>query len=91
VFRDRGPNDGQGRSLRDFDLSERLFRYPVSYLIYSRAFDGLVEPVRERVEQRLREVLTGADTSPEFAHLSDDLRQSILEILGDTKPELLVE
>ena len=40
-FTARGPRDHQGRSLRDFDLKTRLFRYPCSYLIYSKAFDAL--------------------------------------------------
>lgn len=34
-FARRGPRDGRGRSLRDFDLQRRLFQYPCSYLIYS--------------------------------------------------------
>ena len=36
-FRERGPKDTQGRSLREFDLQTRLFKYPCSYLIYSEA------------------------------------------------------
>lgn len=83
-----GPRDRKGRSLRDFDLKTRLFRYPCSYLIYSRAFDALPAPMKDRVYRRLREVLTGADTSAEFAHLSADDRRAILEILLDTKPGL---
>jgi hypothetical protein len=57
TFPDRGPRDSQGRSLRDFDLQTRLFRYPLSYMIYSRAFDALPEQVRTRVYRRLREEL----------------------------------
>src|SRR5262249_359136 len=34
-FAAQGPKDEQGRSLRDFDLQTRLFKYPCSYLIYS--------------------------------------------------------
>ena len=49
TFPERGPRDGKGRSLRDFDLQKRLFRYPLSYLIYSAAFDGMPDVVRERV------------------------------------------
>ncbi len=33
-FTARGPRDSQGRSLREFDLNQRLFKYPCSYLIY---------------------------------------------------------
>ena len=39
------------------------------------------------VYRRLREVLTGADTRLEFAHLSPSDRTAILEILRDTKPD----
>jgi hypothetical protein len=31
TFPQRGPRDKQGRSLRDFDLQKRLFRYPLSH------------------------------------------------------------
>ena len=40
-FAAAGPRDAQGRSLRDFDLQRRLFKYPCSYMIYSEAFDAL--------------------------------------------------
>ena len=33
VFAKAGPRDKQGRSLRDIDLTRRLFRYPCSYMI----------------------------------------------------------
>ena len=56
-FAARGPRDSKGRSLRDFDLKTRLFRYPCSYLIYSRAFDSLPGEVKEYVYQRLWEIL----------------------------------
>src|SRR4029453_6036895 len=34
-FSARGKRDASGRSLREFDLKTRLFRYPLSYMIYS--------------------------------------------------------
>src|SRR5262249_14740086 len=37
-FAARGPFDKKGRSLRQFDLKTRLFKYPCSYLIYSKSF-----------------------------------------------------
>jgi hypothetical protein len=88
TFPKRGPRDSKGRSLRDFDLNRRLFRYPLSYMIYSAAFDALPETVRDRVYQRIYEVLTERDADPKFAHLSIEDRKSILEILRDTKPTL---
>jgi len=76
TFPREGPRDRKGRSLRDFDLEKRLFRYPLSYMLYSRHFDGLPRDVRERLCRRLHELLPGEE------------RQAILEILHDTKPGL---
>lgn len=87
-FAARGPFDKQGRSLRQFDLHTRLFKYPCSYLIYSKAFTALPAPVKEFVLKRMWEVLSGKDTSPAFAHLSPADRKAIREILCDTLPNL---
>ena len=87
-FAKRGPRDPEGRSLRDFDLEKRLFKYPCSYLIYSRSFDELPTEAKERVLHRMWEVLSGKDNSKEFAHLRPEDRQSILEIIRATKPGL---
>jgi hypothetical protein len=83
----RGPRDKQGRSLRELDLRKRLFRYPCSFLIYSEQFDGLPALAKEYVYRRLWEVLSGKDTTPQFAHLTPEDRQAITEILLETKPE----
>lgn len=87
-FQSEGPRDTRGRSLRDFDLNKRMFKYPCSYMIYSPSFDRLPEKVKQYVVSRLHDVLTGKDTSEEFSHLSADDRNAILEILTETKPEL---
>ena len=89
-FVSQGPWDGRGRSLRQLDLNVRLFRYPLSYLIYSEAFDALPDLVRAYVYRRLREVLSGQDQGDEFAHLSDQDRLAILEILEETKADFRV-
>jgi len=86
-FADRGPRDSHGRSLREFDLKTRLFRYPLSYMIYSNSFTEMPEKVKAYVYRRLSEVLTGTDQSADFAHLSRSDRTAILEILRDTKPD----
>ena len=87
-FSARGPRDSHGRSLRDFDLERRMFRYPCSYLIYSRSFDELPGEAKALVLERLWEVLSGKDKSPEFSHLSADDRTAIFEIIRETKPGL---
>src|SRR5262249_36251390 len=86
-FSASGPRDSRGHSLRDFDLKTRLFRYPLSYMIYSRAFSEMPEQVKGYVYRRLNEVLTGRDQSRDFAHLSRSDREEILEILRDTKAD----
>jgi len=93
TFPQRGPRDNQGRSLRDFNLQTRLFRYPLSYMIYSPAFDGLPVFARDRIYQRLYAILTGQDSSASVGglslkKLSADDRRAILEIVRETKPNL---
>src|SRR6185503_10109918 len=87
-FEKRGPFDRKGRSLRQFDLTKRLFKYPLSYLIYSKSFAGLPPEAREYVSNRLKEILTARETKGEFAHLSFEQRQAILEIVTETCPTL---
>jgi hypothetical protein len=88
AFQKEGPRDRKGRSLRDFDLTQRMFRYPLSYMIYSEAFDGMPVAARQRIYRRLFDILTEKEKSPRFARLSTDDRRAILEILRDTKKGL---
>jgi hypothetical protein len=78
-FSQQGPRDKQGRSLRDFDLKTRLFRYPCSFLIYSAQFDALPPEALARVYARLHEVLTAMNSAGSKA---------VLEILAATKANL---
>jgi hypothetical protein len=87
-FAARGPRDSEGRSLRDFDLQKRIFKYPCSYLIYSETFDAIPAVAKDYIYRRLLEILSGRDQSPEFASLSSRDRRAILEILVATKPGL---
>ena len=89
TFGERGPRDRRGRSLREFDLRTRLFRYPLSYMVYDAAFDALPGPVLDHVYRRLFDVLTGKEDHPHpLARLTRADRRAILEILKDTKPAL---
>jgi hypothetical protein len=85
-FAARGPRDGKGRSLRDFDLEKRIFKYPCSYLIYSEAFDAIPSPAKDYIYRRLFDILSGREQGPEFAALSSQDKRAILEILVATKP-----
>jgi len=84
TFPERGPRDKRGRSLRDFDLRTRLFRYPLSYMISSDAFRALPDSVRERIWRRVYDVLEGREQNPKFARLAPEDRRAIVEILRDT-------
>lgn len=84
----RGPKDELGRSLREFDLQERLFKYPCSFLLYSEAFDALQPVLRDEVLRQLHAVLVGEDRSEVYAHLDAGMRAAILQIIVSTKPGL---
>ena len=89
TFQALGPKDSQGRSLRDLNLETRTFEYPLSYLVYSDAFNALPAPVLEHLFDSIRRVLAGESNEPAFAHLSAGDRAAITAILRDTKPEML--
>ena len=88
AFRRGRRADRRGRSLRDFHLESRVFRYRLSFLIYSASFDALPDEIRTRVFARLHSILRGEDRSEAFEHLTPNERRSILEILLDTKENL---
>jgi hypothetical protein len=88
AFAKRGPTDSRGRSLREFDLKTRLFRYRMSYLIYSPLFDGLPDTARQRLARRLQEILTAPNPPAPFDRLPLTERTAIWEILTATKPAL---
>jgi len=85
-FEKQGPQDRQGRSLRQLDLQARLFKYPLSYLVYSHGFDGLPDYAKDHIYRRFAEILSGRDQSKSYSHLSAADRKAILEILTATKP-----
>lgn len=87
-FAAKGPRDAQGRSLRDFDLRRRLFKYPCSYMIYTPAFDALPPAAKDAVYMRLWEVLSGREKDPRYRGLTVQDRQAIVSILRETKGDL---
>ncbi|MCP5517630.1 MAG: hypothetical protein H7A45_10285 [Verrucomicrobiales bacterium] len=88
AFRANRREDARARSLKDFDLQTRLFRWRCSYLIYSQAFDGLPPVLKAAVYDRLDEVLGSEAPPPEFTYLDRQEREDIRTILRATKPEL---
>ncbi|MGH8226834.1 MAG: hypothetical protein ACREU3_02840 [Steroidobacteraceae bacterium] len=86
-FQALGPFDAHHRSLRDLDLKTRIFKYRLSYLIYSRAFAFLMPSVKDYLYQRLIQILTRHDTTGAYAGIPASERKAILEILTATKPD----
>jgi len=88
TFPRRGPHDRRGRSLKDFDLQSRLFKYPLSYTIYSAEFDALPSAVRTRVYRRLYDALSGDGGNGALSRFSMRERRTALEIVRETKRDV---
>ena len=88
VFESRGIWDDQGRSLRQFDLESRLFRYPLSYAIHSTAMKTLPPTLQERVWKRLGELfcrpLEGDDLAAYGAVICAEKQQAVRAIVKST-------
>lgn len=91
AFGDRALPSSEGRTLRDFQLLDRLFKYRCSYMIHSEAFDHLPDLLKKTILARLERVLVGPAADPLAEHLSDSERERIHEILLDTLPEYPVK
>tara|TARA_R110000824_G_scaffold336_1_gene1625 strand:- start:32261 stop:33580 length:1320 start_codon:yes stop_codon:yes gene_type:complete len=88
-FQSLGPFASDGSSLRELDLQKRVFKYPLSFQIYTEAFDTLPEQALAYLRQRITDVLSGRDQSAAFAHISAADRQQMLRIVQETKASLL--
>ena len=86
AFAARGPRDARGRSLREFDLERRVFKYPVSYMVYAPAFDALPAAAKSLVYGRIVDALSAVRRDPPSTGYSDAERQAALEILRATRP-----
>jgi hypothetical protein len=71
----------EGRSLKDFDLKTRMFRYRCSFLVHTPQFAGLDPEVRGRVLRGLESALASGGTNPEFRYLGEDEKAVIRSIL----------
>ena len=77
----------EGRSLKDFQLLNRLFKYRCSYMIYSLTFKSLTPPLKETVLANLWEALDGSDPEGRYAYLSISEKKNIQRILAETLPD----
>jgi hypothetical protein len=89
AFRRNRLENADKRSLKDFQLLTRLFKYRCSYMIHSRSFDALPAPVKNEFYAQLHQVLRGHDGEDGiFAYLSTSEREHIRSILLATKKDL---
>ena len=76
-FSARGP-------LYQLDLKTRLQKYPLSYMIFSPAFQHMPDAPKNLVMGKINRVLSGEITDEKYAHLTPEIRASIKEILRST-------
>ena len=99
TFEALGPRTEQNESLRELDLKTRLFRHPLSYLIYTPEFRELPQEILSVVQSQLREELRGVDSDQthyrseipptNVPRWSPDERVTIKRILEQTAPWVL--
>ena len=64
VYQSLGPRDDQGRSLRQLDLTTKLFQHDLSPLLASRTFQSLPDEVKARLLKQMDDQLaTRTDTT----------------------------
>ncbi|MBL8900724.1 MAG: hypothetical protein JNM84_24040 [Planctomycetes bacterium] len=81
-FAARGPRDASGRSLSELHLRRRLLRWPLSYLVHSRAFGALPEELRAELWRQLGALLReNAELPARYEHLSPNARKALREHL----------
>jgi hypothetical protein len=86
-FEAQGPKDDKGRSLRDFDLKTKIFKYNISFLIYSSDFNTLPPYAKDYVYRQIADVLEGHTHDQTYAFIPDQGRKATMQILADTKPD----
>ena len=87
-FQQQGPRAGDGRSLRQLDLSGRLFRFRLSPLVYSSQLAVMPDPPRQRLGRRFRAVLEGRPAGGLEKLLNDRQRHNLCDILEATREDL---
>ncbi|MEM7388169.1 MAG: hypothetical protein AAF514_24810, partial [Verrucomicrobiota bacterium] len=65
-----------------------VFNNRCSYMIYSRAFEGLPLAFRHTLFERLDEILSEEGPSDGYEHLGLEEKRRIKKILTETKKEL---
>ncbi len=86
AFGRRFPKTKDGRSLADFQLNDRLFKYRCSYMVYSKTFESLPARIKSAVIRRLHEVLENDPDEDSQPRMKASERRKIVEILKETLP-----
>lgn len=86
-FENMGPKDKKDRSLRKLDLHQRLFRYPLSYLIYSDSFLKLPAYAKQYVLTQISDILNPEKVHEKFNYIDERDKKIILSILHQTHPD----
>ena len=86
-FTARGPQDAQGRSLRQLDLDRRLFTHSCSHLVHGEQFVRLPVAVKRHIGGRLHDILCAGRDVAGFGHIDRHEREAIASILVATEPE----
>ena len=69
---------------RQFDLTQRLFRYRCSYLVYTDLFEHLPRAARDAIFERMWQILSGQERDQRYKRLTLEDRKAVVEILRDT-------
>jgi hypothetical protein len=77
-----------GRSLKDFQLLNRLFKYRCSYMVYSLTFQSSDPALKgNRARANSGKVLDGTDPEGRYAYLTTSEKKNIQRILAETLPD----
>jgi hypothetical protein len=87
-FQHNKKTNAEGKSLKEFHLHERLFKYRCSYMIYSQAFEVLPKQFKDMVYKKLWHALSDEVTDEPYRHLRDWEKEAIRSILVETKTDL---
>ena len=84
AFTRNAPQTKDGRSLKDFQLLNRLFKYRCSYMVYSLTFKNLMPQLKETVLTNLWNALDGKTVDDRYGYLTGSERKNIQKILAET-------
>jgi len=84
AFTKRAPQTKEGRSLKDFQLLNRLFKYRCSYMVYSITFKNLMPQLKQTVLAGLWKALDDKEAGGRYSYLGGSERKNIKHILAET-------